>query len=188
LIETQANDVSAYIPTNVISITDGQIFLESDLFYAGQRPAVNAGTSVSRVGSTAQTKAMKKVSGGIKLQLAQFRELAAFAQFGSDLDASTRAQLDRGQRITEALKQPQYQPMPVEDQVMIISAATSGAIDQVPVNRIADFKTDFTQYMRTTYPQVGRSIAETGALSDDMAETLRNAVRDFLLTTDYEQA
>lgn len=188
LIETQANDVSAYIPTNVISITDGQIFLESDLFYAGQRPAVNAGTSVSRVGSAAQIKAMKKVSGGIKLQLAQFRELAAFAQFGSDLDASTRAQLDRGQRITEALKQPQYQPMAVEDQVMIISAATSGAIDQVPVNRIADFKTDFTQYMRTTYPQVGRSIAETGALSDDMAETLRSAVRDFLLTTDYEQA
>jgi F-type H+-transporting ATPase subunit alpha len=188
LIETQANDVSAYIPTNVISITDGQIFLESDLFYAGQRPAVNAGTSVSRVGSAAQIKAMKKVSGGIKLQLAQFRELAAFAQFGSDLDASTRAQLDRGQRITEALKQPQYQPMPVEDQVMIISAATSGAIDQVPVNRIADFKTDFTQYMRTTYPQVGRSIAETGTLGDDMAETLRNAVRDFLLTTDYGQA
>ncbi|WP_026369654.1 F0F1 ATP synthase subunit alpha [Kallotenue papyrolyticum] len=188
IIETQANDVSAYIPTNVISITDGQIFLESDLFYAGQRPAVNAGTSVSRVGSAAQIKAMKQVSGGLKLQLAQFRELAAFAQFGSDLDAATRQQLERGQRVTEILKQPQYQPMPVEDQVMIIWVATNGLLDQVPVARIQDFKREFLQYMRTTHPEVGRTIAETKVFSDQTAEALRAAAEEFLASTNYREA
>ncbi len=188
IIETQANDVSAYIPTNVISITDGQIFLEADLFYAGQRPAVNVGLSVSRVGGAAQIKAMKKVAGTLRLDLASFRELAAFAQFGSDLDAQTKAQLDRGQRITEVLKQPQYQPLPVEEQVMILWAATNGLLDEVAVNRIGDFKPDFLQYMRTTYPQVGRSILETKDLSNEAADMLRNAVRDFLATTDYGQA
>ncbi len=129
VIETQANDVSAYVPTNVISITDGQIFLESDLFYAGIRPAVNVGLSVSRVGSSAQIKAMKSVAGQLKLDLAQFRELAAFSQFASDLDPATKAQLDRGQRLTEVLKQPQYKPYVVEDQVVILWAATNGMVD-----------------------------------------------------------
>ena len=136
IIETQANDVSAYIPTNVISITDGQIYLESDLFNAGQRPALNVGISVSRVGSSAQIKAMKKVAGRMKLDLAQFRELAAFAQFGSDLDKATRDRINRGQHVTEILKQPQYQPMPVEQQVMIIYAATNGYLDDIPIDKV----------------------------------------------------
>ena len=187
LIETQANDISAYIPTNVISITDGQIFLETDLFYAGQRPAMNVGTSVSRVGGTAQIKAMRTVAGQLRLDLAAFRELAAFAQFGSDLDAATRSQLDRGQRVTEVLKQPQYQPVPVEDQVMIIYAATNGLLDQVPVARIADFKPEFWQYMRTTRPEIGRSIVETKQFSDDTAQALREATDEFLGGTDFRE-
>jgi F-type H+-transporting ATPase subunit alpha len=188
IIETQANDISAYIPTNVISITDGQIFLESDLFYAGQRPAVNVGTSVSRVGGNAQIKAMKDVAGTLRLDLASFRELAAFAQFGSDLDATTKAQLDRGQRVTEVLKQPQYQPVPVEDQVMIIWVATNGLIDRVPVGRIQDFKRDFWQYMRTTRPEVGRAIVETKRLNKDVIEALRQAAEDFLGSSNYREA
>ncbi len=187
LIETQAGDISAYIPTNVISITDGQIFLESDLFNAGQRPAVSVGLSVSRVGGSAQTKAMKKVAGQLRLDLAQFRELAAFAQFGSDLDAATKAQLDRGQRITEALKQPQYQPMAVEDQVMIIWVATNGLLDQVPVARVGEFKQEFFQYMRTTHPNIGRTINEIKALDDQTVEALRGAVQDFLATSNYRE-
>ena len=187
LIETQAGDISAYIPTNVISITDGQIFLETDLFNAGQRPAVSVGLSVSRVGGSAQTKAMKKVAGQLRLDLAQFRELAAFAQFGSDLDAATKSQLDRGQRITEALKQPQYQPLPVEDQVMIIWVATNGLLDQVAVSRVGEFKQEFFQYMRSTHPNIGRTINETKALDDQTVEALRGAVQDFLATSNYRE-
>ena len=137
IIETRANDISAYIPTNVISITDGQIFLETDLFNAGVRPAINVGLSVSRVGSSAQSRAMKQVAGSLRLDLAQFRELAAFAQFASDLDKVTKGRIDRGQRLTEILKQPQYQPVPVEKQVMIIFAATNGYLDDVPVDQVA---------------------------------------------------
>ena len=185
VVETQANDLSTYIPTNVISITDGQIFLESDLFYAGIRPAINVGLSVSRVGSTAQIKAMKSVSGQLKLDLAQFRELAAFAQFGSDLDAATKAQLDRGQRLTESLKQPQYQPYPVEDQVILLWAATNGMMDTVAVSRIADFKADLLQYVRTTHPEIGQSIRQSGVLNDELTERLRNAITEFLQTGNY---
>ncbi|CAA9572912.1 MAG: ATP synthase alpha chain, partial [uncultured Thermomicrobiales bacterium] len=177
VVETQANDLSTYIPTNVISITDGQIFLESDLFYAGIRPAINVGLSVSRVGSAAQIKAMKSVSGQLKLDLAQFRELAAFAQFGSDLDAGTKAQLDRGQRLTEVLKQPQYQPYPVEDQVVLLWAATNGLMDTVAVSRIADFKADLQQYLRTNHPQIGQSIRQNGVLNDELVERLRTPHR-----------
>jgi F-type H+-transporting ATPase subunit alpha len=187
VIETQANDVSAYIPTNVISITDGQIFLESDLFYAGIRPAVNVGLSVSRVGSSAQIKAMKSVSSQLKLDLAQFRELAAFAQFGSDLDAATKAQLDRGQRLTEVLKQPQYRPYPVEDQVMILWSATNGMLDKVPVARINDWKTDFLQYMHTTHPEIGRTIKESGALSKEVIDRLRTTVEEFNAGGNYTE-
>ncbi len=185
VVETQANDLSTYIPTNVISITDGQIFLESDLFYAGIRPAINVGLSVSRVGSAAQIKAMKSVSGQLKLDLAQFRELAAFAQFGSDLDAGTKAQLDRGQRLTEVLKQPQYQPYPVEDQVVLLWAATNGLMDTVAVSRIADFKADLQQYLRTNHPQIGQSIRQNGVLNDDLVERLRTAISEFLQTGNY---
>ncbi len=185
IIETQANDVSAYIPTNVISITDGQIFLESDLFYAGQRPALNVGLSVSRVGSSAQTKAMKSVAGKMKLELAQFRELAAFAMFASDLDAGTKAQIDRGQRLSELLKQPQYQPIALEDQVMILWVAGNGFLDDVPVTRINDFKRDFWQYMKSTNPEIGNAIANNRVVSDDTAKALRAAVTAFKQTASY---
>ena len=154
IIETQAGDVSAYIPTNVISITDGQIFLESDLFYAGQRPAVNAGISVSRVGGSAQIKAMRQVAGRLRLDLAQFRELEAFAQFGSDLDAATQKQLARGQRVVEVLKQPQYAPMPVENQILIIWAVTNGHLDDVPVAKVRSFEAGFLEFVRAQYPNV----------------------------------
>ncbi|MEX2283444.1 MAG: F0F1 ATP synthase subunit alpha [Gemmatimonadota bacterium] len=161
IIETQAGDVSAYIPTNVISITDGQIFLESDLFYAGVRPAVNAGISVSRVGGSAQVKAMRQVAGRLRLELAQYRELEAFAQFGSDLDATTQKQLARGQRIVEILKQPQYAPMPVENQIMIIWAATNGHLDDIPVDRVRTFEHGFHDYVRDRYPELGEAIRST---------------------------
>ena len=179
IIETQAGDISAYIPTNVISITDGQIFLESDLFYAGIRPAVNPGLSVSRVGGAAQTKAMKQVAGRMKLELAQFRELAAFAQFGSDLDPATQRQLDRGQRITEVLKQPQYQPWPLEDQVMVFFAVTNGYLDKVPIERIAAWEEQFLRYMETTHPNIGRAIATTKRLDDPTIDGLKLAIEDF---------
>jgi F-type H+-transporting ATPase subunit alpha len=187
VIETQANDLSTYIPTNVISITDGQIFLESDLFYAGIRPAVNVGLSVSRVGGTAQIKAMRSVAGQLRLDLAQFRELAAFAQFGSDLDAATKAQLDRGQRLTEVLKQPQYQPVAVEDQVVILWAATNGMMDNIPVARIGDYKADLVQYMRTSHPEIGRDIKQTGALGDELLGRVRAAVTEFNQTANYSE-
>ncbi|MBL8731976.1 MAG: F0F1 ATP synthase subunit alpha, partial [Planctomycetes bacterium] len=158
VVETQEGDVSAYIPTNVISITDGQIFLESSLFNAGQRPGVNAGISVSRVGGSAQIGAMKKISGGLRIQLAQFRELAAFAQFGSDLDNATQQALTRGQRMTDLLKQPEFQPMPVEEQVVILYAGSSGALDTVPLHRIADFEKKYLAFVRASHADVLESL------------------------------
>ncbi|MCM2249247.1 MAG: F0F1 ATP synthase subunit alpha [Geothrix sp.] len=179
VIETQAGDVSAYIPTNVISITDGQIFLESDLFNAGVRPAVNVGISVSRVGGSAQVKAMKSVAGTIKLDLAQYRELAAFAQFGSDLDKATLAQLNRGQRLVEILKQGQYQPMPVEKQVVIIWAATNGYADDLPVAQVRRFEAELMAYLDVNAPEVLRGIRDTKVLSDDAKAQLKTQVAAF---------
>jgi len=179
IIETQAGDISAYIPTNVISITDGQIFLESDLFYAGIRPAVNPGLSVSRVGGAAQTKAMKQVAGKMKLELAQFRELAAFAQFGSDLDPTTQRQLDRGQRITEILKQPQYRPVSLERQVMVFYAVTNNYMDKVPLDRIKTWEEEFIRYMDASHPNIGRTIAAAKKIDDTTADGLKLAIQDF---------
>src|SRR5437667_1328731 len=184
IIETKANDISAYIPTNVISITDGQIFLETDLFNAGQRPAINVGLSVSRVGSSAQTRAMKQVAGSMRLDLAQFRELAAFAQFSSDLDKATKSRIDRGQRLTEILKQPQYQPVPVEKQVMIIYAATNGYLDDVPVDKVIAWEAAFYRYMDANHPEIGEAIVEKSVLgkekmSDDLLKKLGAAIDEF---------
>ncbi|MDP9372203.1 MAG: F0F1 ATP synthase subunit alpha [Chloroflexota bacterium] len=184
-IETQANDVSAYIPTNVISITDGQIFLETDLFNAGIRPAINVGLSVSRVGGDAQIKAMKSVAGRMKLDLAQFRELAAFAQFGSDLDPATRAQLDRGMRVQEVLKQPQYHPMPVEQQVAILYAVNEGLLDDVPVERVRDFEEGYTNYLQTSYPGLLDEIREKRVLTDVLGEGLKRTVQEFKQTAGF---
>ncbi|NBC89108.1 MAG: F0F1 ATP synthase subunit alpha, partial [Alphaproteobacteria bacterium] len=167
IIETQAGDVSAYIPTNVISITDGQIFLETDLFYQGVRPAINVGLSVSRVGGAAQTKAMKKVSGSMKLDLAQYREMAAFAQFGSDLDAATQKLLNRGARLTELLKQPQFSPMPFEEQTVSIYAGTNGYLDDVPVNRVTDYEEQMLAFMRSEHGDVLDEIRTTQKFEDD---------------------
>jgi F-type H+/Na+-transporting ATPase subunit alpha len=179
IIETQAGDVSAYIPTNVISITDGQIFLESDLFYAGVRPAVNVGISVSRVGGAAQTKAMRSVAGRLRLDLAQYRELEAFAQFGSELDAATQKQLARGERIVEILKQPQYAPAPMEQQVMIIYAVTNGLLDDVSTNRVRSFEHGFQQFMLARRPEVGEAIRSSGRLEQDTIDRLVAAVDEF---------
>ncbi|MBI2860969.1 MAG: F0F1 ATP synthase subunit alpha [Chloroflexi bacterium] len=180
IIETQAGDVSAYIPTNVISITDGQIYLETDMFNAGIRPALNVGLSVSRVGSKAQTKAMRQVAGKLRLELAQYRELAAFAQFGtSELDKSTRAQLERGQRITEVLKQPQFKPVTMEHQVMIMYAVTNGYLDDVPLDKIAAFESTFYQFMDANHPDMGGSIAREKALSAGTEEALKKALVEF---------
>lgn len=179
IIETQAGDVSAYIPTNVISITDGQIFLESELFFAGQRPAVNAGISVSRVGGNAQIKAMKKVSSKIKLELAQYRELASFSQFGSDLDKDTRDRLDHGLILMEILKQPQYAPIKVEHQVMIIYAATNRFLKDIPVGEIRTFETEFYDFMDTHYPDLGKEIKSTGKLETEAEEKLKAAITEF---------
>ncbi|WP_066633985.1 F0F1 ATP synthase subunit alpha [Desulfolucanica intricata] len=182
VIETQAGDVSAYIPTNVISITDGQIFLETDLFMAGQRPAVNVGLSVSRVGGAAQTKAMKKVAGTLRLDLAQYRELAAFAQFGSDLDKATQARLARGQRTTEILKQGQYVPMSMAEQVMSIFVAINGYLDDLPVEKVKPFEEAFQKYMKTKKPQIAEEIMKTKDLSDKVANELRAAIEEFKKT------
>ena len=179
IIETQAGDVSAYIPTNVISITDGQIFLETDLFNAGQRPALNIGISVSRVGSAAQTKAMKKVAAPLKLDLAQYRSLAAFAQFASDLDKATRDQLTRGEKLSEVIKQPQYQPLPVEKQVAILYAATTGKLDDVPTPRVKEFETGFCRFLDTEHPGILKDLGESNALSDEIAKGLDEALNDF---------
>jgi F-type H+-transporting ATPase subunit alpha len=179
IIETQAGDVSAYIPTNVISITDGQIFLETDLFYSNIRPAINPGISVSRVGGNAQIKAMKQVAGRLRLDLAQFRELEAFAQFGSELDATTQRQLARGARIVEVLKQPQYQPMPVERQIMIIFAVTNGYLDDVPVEKIRAWEDAFLTFMVAEYADAGEAIRTQKILSDDLQARLRKAIEQF---------
>ncbi len=179
MIETQASDVSAYIPTNVISITDGQIYLEPDLFYAGVRPAVNAGLSVSRVGGAAQIKAMRQVAGRLRLDLASFRSLAAFAQFGSDLDPATRQQLETGQRMTEILKQGQYQPMPVEEQVAILWAATNGFLNDVPTDQVQAFESEYLEYLRTAGADLLRRIADEKALSDELIAALRSATENF---------
>ena len=186
IIETQAADFSAYIPTNVISITDGQIYLETDLFNTGIRPAMNVGLSVSRVGGSAQTKAMKKVAGRLRIDLAQYREMATFAQFGTaDLDKTTRAQLDRGQRITEVLKQPQYVPMSLEKQVMILYAVTNGYLDNIPVDKISSLEEAFHRFMETNHPDVGKAIASQKALSDKTEETLKDSITQFLQTGSF---
>jgi F-type H+-transporting ATPase subunit alpha len=182
IIETQANDVSAYIPTNVISITDGQIFLETDLFNAGQRPALNIGISVSRVGSAAQTKAMKQVAGPLKLDLAQYRALAAFAQFASDLDKATRDQLTRGEKLSEVVKQPQYQPLPVEKQVAILYTATTGKLDDVPTPRVKEFETQLYRFLETERPKILEELGKTRELTEDLEKALDEAIDEFRKT------
>jgi F-type H+-transporting ATPase subunit alpha len=179
IIETQAGDVSAYIPTNVISITDGQIFLETDLFYQGVRPAINVGISVSRVGSAAQIKAMKQVAGKLKGELAQFRELAAFAQFGSDLDAKTQAQINRGKRITEVFKQPQYKPVPVEVQVAVLWIVQNGYADEVPVEQVKEYQNKLTDYLITRKTELLGKITKERALSDALTADLKKAAEEF---------
>ena len=179
IIETQAGDVSAYIPTNVISITDGQIFLETDLFFSNIRPAINAGISVSRVGGAAQIKAMRSVAGRLRLDLAQFRELEAFSAFASDLDAATKKQLDRGARTVEVLKQPQYAPMPVEQQVMIIYAVSNGFIDDVPVAKVREWERAFLDFMAAQFPQVGDGIRKEKTMSKDLEATLKQGIEAY---------
>jgi len=182
VIETQANDVSAYIPTNVISITDGQIFLETDLFYQGIRPAVNVGLSVSRVGSAAQTKAMKKVAGKIKGELAQYREMAAFAQFGSDLDATTQRLLNRGARLTELLKQAQFSPLKMEEQVVVIYAGVNGYLDPIPVNRVRAFEQGLLTLVRSKNADILEDVRKTNDLTDATAAKLKAAVDGYART------
>jgi F-type H+-transporting ATPase subunit alpha len=182
IIETQAGDVSAYIPTNVISITDGQIYLETDLFYQGVRPAISVGLSVSRVGSAAQIKAIKQVAGKVKLDLAQFRELAAFAQFGSDLDTATRARLDRGQRIVELFKQKQYNPIPVEQQVAVMWAMQNGYIDSVPVERVKEYQLKLQDWLQTRKEPLLRAIREKKELDKDIESQLKAALDEFKTT------
>ena len=179
IVETQAGDVSAYIPTNVISITDGQIFLDTDLFYSGFRPAINVGISVSRVGGNAQTKAMKKVAGTLRLDLAQYRELAAFSQFGSDLDKATQAQLNRGARLMEMLKQPQYLPLPVEKQVAMIYVGTNGHLDEYPITAIQNFEQQYYAFMENKYPDILKSIRESGKIEADTEKKLKDAIAEF---------
>ncbi|HON00086.1 MAG TPA: F0F1 ATP synthase subunit alpha [Acidobacteriota bacterium] len=179
VIETQAGDISAYIPTNVISITDGQIFLETDLFYSGVRPAINVGNSVSRVGGSAQIKAMKQVAGRLRLDLAQYRELAAFAQFGADLDKATQRQLARGARLTEVLKQPQYQPLPVENQIVIIFAGTNGLLDDLEIKEIASFEAGLYDYLQTSHSDLLQGIREQKELTDTLRDKLTSTIQEF---------
>ncbi len=179
IIETQANDVSAYIPTNVISITDGQIYLEPSLFYAGQRPAVNVGLSVSRVGGAAQIKAMKQVAGSLRLDLAQYRELEAFAQFATELDESTRKQLIRGEKLSELLKQGQYVPMEVEDQVAVVFAGVNGYLDDIPTSSISKFEKEFLQFLKSNRPSILESIKTKKKIDDELDKELRKAIEDF---------
>lgn len=179
IIETLAGDISAYIPTNVISITDGQIFLETDLFFSGQRPAINTGLSVSRVGGAAQIKAMKKVAGQLKLELAQYRELAAFAQFGSDLDKDTKERLDQGERIMEILKQPQYSPMNVEDQVLILYAIMNKYLSDIPVEKISQFEKEFINFVNNNYPDITEDIRKTNDLTEETEEKLKEVIVEF---------
>jgi F-type H+-transporting ATPase subunit alpha len=179
IVETQAGDFAAYIPTNVISITDGQIYLQSELFYAGVRPAINAGLSVSRVGGNAQSKAMKKVAGSLRLDLAQFRELEAFTKFGSELDKSTQAQITRGQRLIEILKQGQYEPFATENQIAIIFAAGQGLLDDIPVSRVKAFEKEFLLYLRSSYATLMETLRTKKELTSDVAEGLRSACEAF---------
>ena len=179
IIETQAGDVSAYIPTNVISITDGQIYLETEMFNSGFRPAINAGLSVSRVGGAAQIKAMKKIAAPIRVELAQYRELAAFAQFGSELDDDTREKLAQGERIREILKQPQYQPMPVQYQVLIIFVATNKMLLDVPTGDVTRFEKEFFEFIDTKYPEIPQEIADSKVISDELDPKIRKAVEEF---------
>jgi len=179
IIETLAGDVTAYIPTNVISITDGQIYLEGELFYAGIRPAINVGISVSRVGGAAQIKGMKQVAGRLRLDMAQYREMAAFAQFGSDLDKATRALIERGQRTTEILKQPQYAPMPVEQQIMSIYVAVNGYLDDIPVSDVLRFEEEFHKFMKANYAEVAKGIKENRAITPEIEATLKKAIKEF---------
>jgi F-type H+-transporting ATPase subunit alpha len=179
IIETQAGDVSAYIPTNVISITDGQIFLEADLFYSGVRPAINVGLSVSRVGGSAQVKAMKQVAGTLRLALAQYREMAAFAQFGSDLDAATQRQLARGARLVEILKQPQYQPMPVEKQVMVIFAANNGYLDDYPVNVARRYEAEMMTFIENSHAAILAEVRDKKAIDNDLQARIKGALDEF---------
>ncbi|MDO8619015.1 MAG: F0F1 ATP synthase subunit alpha [Candidatus Daviesbacteria bacterium] len=179
VIETQANDVSAYIPTNVISITDGQIYLESDLFYSGIRPALNVGISVSRVGGAAQTKAMKAVAGKLRLDLAQFRELAAFAQFSSDLDPQTKAQIERGKRLTEVLKQPPYSPVPMENQVAILWAATNGYLDEVAIEKVKEYESEYIQYLKVREKDILATIAKEKIMDEKLIAKLEKATKNF---------
>jgi F-type H+-transporting ATPase subunit alpha len=185
IVETQAGDVAAYIPTNVISITDGQIYLQADLFYAGVRPAVNVGISVSRVGGSAQLRAMRKVAGRLRLDLAQYRELEAFAQFASELDPATQRQLARGERVVETLKQGQYQPMPVEQQVMIIFAVTRGHLDDIEVSRVRAWGEGFREWMRANHPAIGQAIRDKKDLTDEIESQLAAAIDEY---TKYFQA
>jgi len=182
VIETQAGDVSAYIPTNVISITDGQIFLETELFFKGIRPAINVGLSVSRVGSAAQTRAMKQVAGSMKLELAQYREVAAFAQFGSDLDASTQQLLSRGVRLTELLKQGQYVPMAIEEQVPVIYCGVRGYLDKMDPSKITAFEKEFLAHIKASHADILTAIAQDGKISDETDAKLKKVVLDFLAT------
>src|SRR5215217_5124201 len=179
VIETQDGDVSAYIPTNVISITDGQIYLEPELFFAGVRPAINVGISVSRVGGNAQTKMMKKIAGSLKLDLAAYRELEAFSQLGTELDKATQRQLDRGARLVELLKQPQFRPMPVEQEVMVIYAATNGFIDDVPINRVTEFQTKFLQFVDASHSQLRQGLADKKEMTKEFEEQLKRALTEF---------
>ena len=188
IIETQAGDLSAYIPTNVISITDGQIMLETDSFYSGIRPAINVGLSVSRVGGSAQIKAMKQVAGTLRLDLAQYRELAAFSQFASDLDKETKAQLDRGIRMVETLKQPQYSPLLVQEQVMVIHTAAKGYLVDIPVEKVVEFQTDFLKFMRTQHPEVAQKIIDQKKFDDALETELKNAIVEFKETVPYKMA
>ena len=188
IIETQAGDLSAYIPTNVISITDGQIMLETDAFNSGIRPAINVGLSVSRVGGSAQIKAMKQVAGTMRLDLAQYRELAAFSQFASDLDKATKAQLDRGARMVETLKQAQYSPLLVQDQVMVIYTAVRGFLVDIPVDKVVSFQTDFLKFMHTQHPEVGQKIIEQKKLDDALEAEIKKAIEEFKETVTYKMA
>lgn len=188
IIETLAGDVGGYIPTNVISITDGQIMLETEMFYSGIRPAINVGLSVSRVGGSAQIKAMKQVAGTMRLDLAQYRELAAFAQFGSDLDKATKDQLDRGARMVETLKQAQYSPLNVEDQVMVIYTAVKGFLADIPVEKVVNFQTDFLKFMHANHQEIGEAIVKAQKLDDKLEEALQKAIEEFKDTITYKNS
>ena len=188
IIETLAGDLSGYIPTNVISITDGQIMLETEMFYSGVRPAINVGLSVSRVGGSAQIKAMKQVAGKMRLDLAQYRELAAFAQFGSDLDAATKAQLDRGARMVETLKQAQYSPLLVQDQVLVIYTAVRGFLTDIPVDQVVRFQQDFLKFINANHPEIPAEIAQKQKLDDALEDAINKAIAEFKETVSYKNA